>query len=213
MDELKDKLGEKWDNIKTKVATKMDELKEKMSDKWEAVKEKADEHVEKIKESVLEKFNKLKEGVIEVFDKIKEGIKTPINGILGFIESMINTVIDGVNSMIGKLNKVQVKMPKVLGGEKYGINIDKLGKVDIPQLANGAVLPPNQSFLAMVGDQTKGVNIEAPLETIKAGLREVLKEGSGDSGDTYVYAQFGDEAIEGVVANVVRRSKVANNGR
>lgn len=46
----------------------------------------------------------------------------------------------------------------------------------IPKLANGAVLKPNAPFLAMVGDQKHGTNIEAPLETIKQGLREVQQE-------------------------------------
>ena len=36
----------------------------------------------------------------------------------------------------------------------------------LPALAKGAVLPPNKPFLALVGDQKHGTNIEAPLQTI-----------------------------------------------
>ena len=39
-------------------------------------------------------------------------------------------------------------------------------KLDIPALAQGAVIPPNKEFLAILGDQTSGTNIEAPLQTI-----------------------------------------------
>lgn len=46
----------------------------------------------------------------------------------------------------------------------------------VPALAEGAVLPPNKPFLAMVGDQRHGTNIEAPMNTIKQGVREVINE-------------------------------------
>ncbi len=52
----------------------------------------------------------------------------------------------------------------------------------VPALAEGAVLPPNKPFLAMVGDQRHGTNIEAPMNTIKQGVREVINErGAGGS--------------------------------
>ena len=43
-------------------------------------------------------------------------------------------------------------------------------------LAEGAVLEPNKPFLAMVGDQKSGTNVEAPLDTIKQAVAEVLNE-------------------------------------
>lgn len=46
----------------------------------------------------------------------------------------------------------------------------------VPELASGAVLEPNKPFLAVVGDQTNGTNVEAPLETIKQALREELEQ-------------------------------------
>ena len=41
-------------------------------------------------------------------------------------------------------------------------------------LANGAVLPPNQPFLAMVGDQKSGTNVETPLSTIEQAVANVM---------------------------------------
>lgn len=45
---------------------------------------------------------------------------------------------------------------------------------NIPYLASGAVIPPNAPFMAVLGDQRHGTNIEAPLETIKAAVRSEL---------------------------------------
>ena len=52
--------------------------------------------------------------------------------------------------------------------------INKLKGKKLPRLAEGAVLPPNKPFLAMVGDQTKGTNIEAPLSTIEQAVANVM---------------------------------------
>ena len=49
---------------------------------------------------------------------------------------------------------------------------------DIPQLAHGAVIPPNREFLAVLGDQKSGTNVEAPLSTIKQAVMEALAQGS-----------------------------------
>ena len=46
--------------------------------------------------------------------------------------------------------------------------------LNIPYLAQGAVLPANKPFMAMVGDQKHGTNIEAPLETIQQAVAAVM---------------------------------------
>lgn len=57
---------------------------------------------------------------------------------------------------------------------------------NVPALADGAVLYPNKPFLAMVGDQRSGVNVEAPMSTIKQGVREVMNERGGGGSVTRV---------------------------
>ena len=48
---------------------------------------------------------------------------------------------------------------------------------EIPALASGAVIPPNRKFLAVLGDQKSGTNVEAPLSTIKQAVMEALAQG------------------------------------
>lgn len=47
---------------------------------------------------------------------------------------------------------------------------------DIPALAQGAVLPPNKPFYAMLGDQKNGTNLEAPASLIEEIMRNVMAE-------------------------------------
>ena len=58
----------------------------------------------------------------------------------------------------------------------------------IPKLADGAVIAPNKPFLAMLGDQTSGTNIETPLSTMKQAFDESLNERGGVSSGGTLYA-------------------------
>lgn len=107
------------------------------------------------------------QSVKNIFFSIMSGLgdvlRAPINGII----SMINQAINGINTLIRGANKIP------------GVNISTIGK--IPHLASGAVIPPNQEFLAVLGDQRSGNNIEAPESLI----RKIVREESGGGGKTY----------------------------
>ena len=119
-------------------------------------------------------WNRAWEGVKEIFRGIW-------NRIVAILEGAINLIIGGINWMIRQLNKIQIKAPDWLGGGTIGFNIPAISTVSIPRLAQGAVIPPNREFLAVLGDQKNGTNVEAPLETIKQAVAEVLSQnGSGE---------------------------------
>lgn len=54
----------------------------------------------------------------------------------------------------------------------------------IPHLASGGVIPANREFLAVLGDQKSGTNVEAPLSTIEQALENVLnRRGNAGGGE------------------------------
>ena len=61
----------------------------------------------------------------------------------------------------------------------------------MPALASGAVIPPNKEFMAILGDQKQGVNIEAPLDTIV----EAFNKAKGGGGNTTVIAQVNSRTL------------------
>lgn len=104
------------------------------------------------------------------------------NGIVTVTEGAINFIIDGINLLISALNKIQVNIPDwvpLLGGKTFGINIAPVSRIELPRLASGAVIPPNREFLAVLGDQKSGTNIETPLETMLQAFRQALSENGG----------------------------------
>ncbi len=117
------------------------------------------------------------------FEAVGEFVKGAINGIIGTVEGMVNAVIRAVNWLISQLNKLRIDIPDwvpAIGGKSFGFNIPKVSEVKLPRLANGAVIPPNQQFAAILGDQRSGKNLEAPAGLIRQmvadGMREALAQ-------------------------------------
>lgn len=109
---------------------------------------------------------------------------------LSNLKSSLSTIITGIGDLIEeKERKAESdKMTPYLAEVKELAYAGKLDTTDtvamnairqkygLPALADGAVLEPNKPFLAVVGDQTKGTNVEAPLDTIKQALKEELEQ-------------------------------------
>ena len=79
---------------------------------------------------------------------------------------------------------------------------------DIPQLAHGAVIPPNREFLAVLGDQKSGTNIETPLATMINAFKQAMAESGG--GTTTVVVQLdGKEIARSTVKNINNMTRAA----
>lgn len=110
--------------------------------------------------------------------------KNALNGFIGVFEAAINGIIDGINFLISCLNKIHIDIPDwvpVIGGKSFGFNIPPVSKVALPRLAEGAVIPPNREFMAVLGDQKSGTNIETPLETMVQAFKQAMNESGGRS--------------------------------
>lgn len=123
------------------------------------------------------------------FDKAWEGIKDIFKGIwntiIDLLNGAINIIIKGLNWLIKQMNKISFDVPSwvpYVGGKSIGVNISYISENVLPHLAKGAVIPANDEFLAVLGDQTHGNNIEAP----EGLIRKIVREESGGSGEVHV---------------------------
>lgn len=122
-------------------------------------------------------WTKAWEGVTEIFKGIW-------NNIVAIIEAAINFIIDGINLLISALNTIHFEIPDwvpLIGGKSFGISIPLVSQVALPRLAEGAVIPPNREFMAVLGDQKSGTNIETPLETMVQAFKQAMNESGGRS--------------------------------
>lgn len=123
-----------------------------------------------------------------LWNGIGSGIEFILNGIISGLEGAINWIISGINNLLSMFNKVVTASAKITGDSWGGVSLVpsvSLSRISIPKLATGAVLPANSPFMALVGDQKSGTNVEAPLSTIKQALVEAL-EGFGSTASTNV---------------------------
>lgn len=113
------------------------------------------------------------------FEGLKKVFKGLINADIILVESFINTVIRALNWLIKQINKISFDVPDWvpgIGGKTLGVNIPAISEKKLPRLATGTVIPPNKEFLAVLGDQKSGTNIEAPLATIEQAVANVLAQ-------------------------------------
>lgn len=120
-------------------------------------------------------------GFIEAYktsETFRDKVNSVVNAVLGFFEGLANGVIDAWNAIKHAMNTLHFDIPDWvpgIGGKSFGFNFSDTAHVSLPRLAKGAVIPPNKEFLAMLGDQTRGRNIETP----EGLLREIVQEETG----------------------------------
>ncbi len=117
-------------------------------------------------------------GIKKVFEGLWNGlsgiVKGVVNSLIRIINKLVSSIYTGISSVVNGLGGVISAAGKILG-QKWGFSIP-IKPPQIPYLAQGAVLPPNKPFMAVVGDQKHGTNVEAPLATIQEAVRAELND-------------------------------------
>jgi len=110
---------------------------------------------------------------------MKEVLRGALNGIIALANSLLSalaTALNGISSILGSWQFTVPEWVPQLGGKRYSFSVGRITAPQIPYLARGAVLPAGKPFLAMVGDQRHGTNIEAPLSTIQEAVAIALED-------------------------------------
>lgn len=104
-------------------------------------------------------------------------IRGAVNIIIDVINGLLRAIEIGVNAIAAALNSISFTVPDWVpgfGGASFSLAIPAISIPQIPKLATGAVIPPNSQFLAVLGDQRSGTNIETPVELMKQTFEAAL---------------------------------------
>ena len=190
---IKSTLEGAWNGIKTTAGNVFNGIKTAAQNAWNGITGTASTVWNGLKSTITNVFTQISKAAgnlkmaiqnafVNAFEKVAKLIKTPINGVIGAINGIIKGIVTGINAMIAALNKLHFSVPKWvpgIGGNTFGLNIPPITSYpQIPKLATGAVIPPNAPFAAVLGDQRRGNNIEAPESLIRRIVRE---EGNGNA--------------------------------
>lgn len=154
-----------WDGIKSAFKSVPVWFQGKFRDAWQKVKD-----------------------VFSTGGRIWSGIK---EGIENTFRTVVNAIIRGMNTIIAvPFNKINSMLNTIRNASFLGISpfqnmwgVNPLPVPQIPMLARGAVIPANRQFLAVLGDQHNGNNLEAP----ESLLRQIVREEAGGAGSRYEF--------------------------
>ena len=154
-----------WDGIKSAFKSVPEWFQSKFRDAWQKVKD-----------------------VFSTGGRIWSGIK---EGIESTFRTVVNAIIRGMNTIIAvPFNRINSMLNMIRNASFLGISpfqnlwgVNPLPVPQIPMLARGAVIPANRQFLAVLGDQHNGNNLEAP----ESLLRKIVREEAGGAGSRYEF--------------------------
>ncbi len=118
-------------------------------------------------------------------DNVTRPIINGFNDLVDSIGSGLSTLVDMINSIsqafMNVVNQItSFSLSSVLSSSTSTETTPEAAMYAatpaIPQLARGAVIPPNHKFMAVLGDQKHGTNIEAPLATIQEAVAVVMDD-------------------------------------
>lgn len=107
-----------------------------------------------------------------IVENILHGLKSAWEKVIAWVKN----AVDWIKGIFGGATS-NVSSADTSSRSSYNMQaMPALRSVEIPALAKGAVIPANKKFLAVLGDQTSGTNVEAPLSTIQQAVAQTFAE-------------------------------------
>ena len=158
-------------------------------------------------------WNAMAAMVGSVWQKIVAMVQNAASAAVAAVQAMFAGLRSIVQNIVSTIGGIGSRVGAVFSGGRASVQpFAAVPDLSVPALAGGAVIPANRRFLAMLGDQTSGTNIEAPLDTIKQAVAEVLT-GFAGGGEQPINIYIGEELLDTVIAGSQRRRAVRSGGR
>ena len=146
--------------------------------------------------------------IVEIINAVADAVQQ-LTPLINAVAGAIGFVIDGVMTLVGWIGEAIGGFMELigLGGNSGGVTVSQWEPEsgsrasarsvtawmdDIPALAAGAIIPPNNPFLAVLGDNTRETEIVAPYSAIKQAAGEAIAERGGSSGPITIYVKATD---------------------
>ena len=165
-------IGNKLRGLATKMTTIWGSIKTSTHQKWNAIWSTVSGFAERIKNAIVDKFTSAKNTVVNVFNGMRDAIRSVLNNIISVVNGAISKVNGAISAVESAFSFGPWKVPTPFGSKTIGFRATFPRVPTVPYLAKGAVIPPRSEFLAVLGDQKQGNNIETP----EALLRKIVRE-------------------------------------
>jgi hypothetical protein len=177
-----------WEGIKTVAEAVWNGIKAGATAMWNGIKAVADTTFNALKSA----WNTIGGFFSSLWNGISSAASSAWNGIVSVVTAPIHAIQNAWESFKNWFSNLwsYVKsaasdmMSSASGGggrRRMSYVLPDTGTFEVPLLAKGAVIPPNSPYLAMVGDQSSGTNIETPLETMVQAFKQALSESGNNN--------------------------------
>lgn len=192
---ISDFFGGIWDGICEAVDTAVNTVKDTIDDVLDTIKGIWEDMWNGLKDFVEDTWD----GILNIFNKggkIFDGI---VGGIADIFKTIVNKIIEGINKVISVpfktinslLNDIRNFDMPLIGKPFKGLwDKNPLPVPQIPKLAQGGYVKPNQPQLAMIGDNRHQGEIVAPedkmIDMINTALRMQKDSRNAEGMDTLI---------------------------
>lgn len=147
-----------------------------------------------------------------IIDGLLSGLKAAWEAVKTWVANAVswfgNKFVEAQNSIARSNSGRSGGFGTRSGGFGSPSRAPSISRISAPALARGAVIPPNKEFLAVLGDQKSGTNIETPLATMVDAFKQAMAESGG--GTTTVVIQLdGKEIARSTVKNINNMTRAA----
>ena len=190
------------------IAPNWNFLKEKLAGCWESIKNWWNTKVKKFvsehwwAQLGLKIIGGLLAGLINKWKGVVTWVTNAVKWITNAFSSVLNFLSGGKGTFASRNNLGSGG----IGGYKKQ-TMPALRRVEVPALAQGAVIPANKKFLAVLGDQTSGTNVEAPLSTIQQAAVQAFAE-MGPEFARYIVQAFVEAGMLGNIRAIEDYARV-----
>lgn len=167
-----------------KISTLWNGIKTNAEQIWKNIVTTVGNKVSAIYTGIVTKFTSARDRVVEIFGGIRDTIRDILNKVIGIVNGAIGTVNSAIGGIESAFSFGPWEVPTPFGKKVIGFNASFPRVPTIPYLAKGAVIPPRSEFLAVLGDQKNGRNLEAPEGVIREIIEDALAKNQGGGGDT-----------------------------
>ena len=165
--EMAEAATRKISDMKEKTSTLWNGMKANAKETWENIMTIVGNKVAAIRDAIVNKFTSARNRVVEIFGGIRDTIRNILNKVIGIVNRAIGTVNSAIGGIESAFSFGPWEVPTPFGKKTIGFSATFPRIPTVPYLAKGAVIPPRSEFLAVLGDQKNGRNLEAPEGVIK----------------------------------------------
>lgn len=194
---LKTTVSSVFNVIKSAITAVWNAVKMATTNTWSRIKTGVSDSINFVKNTISNIMGSIKgiwdgiwDGIFGKVSGILESIKKIINEVFGWISNMVGGLLEKIGSIRSSASTATSAVGGAFGGAVGGMGkaapyttaayvpaMEVFSNAPIPKLATGAVIPANREFLAVLGDQKHGRNLEAPENLIRQIVREESAKG------------------------------------